>query len=213
MKAFPLKAPLVAAIAALLGIGAGGGWYWMQASGSIARIIGARRLVESDKADKVKQARSQGWDFWTIEIENLAAELADQKAQLHKRTEELDQRAARLAAEGKELDRIRTEVEAMRREIDDRVVAIRSDEAKNLRSLSQTYTNLSPHAVVIIFRETDDATAVKILSLMKPEVVGPIFEDMARSSLIDGTLARRAATLSDKLRLMKSGVLPPTAGP
>jgi len=101
----------------------------------------------------------------------------------------------------------------MRREIDDRVVAIRSDEAKNLRSLSQTYTNLSPHAVVIIFRETDDATAVKILSLMKPEVVGPIFEDMARSSLIDGTLARRAATLSDKLRLMKSGVLPPTAGP
>jgi flagellar motility protein MotE (MotC chaperone) len=212
MKAFPLKAPLVAAIAAVLGIGAGGGWYWLQATHSISRIVGARRMAESEKADKVQAARSQGWDFWTIEIENLAAELADQKAQLHKRTEELDQRASRLAAEAKELDRIRSEDEAMRQEIDDRVVAIRSDEAKNLRSLSLTYANLSPDAVVIIFRQTDDATAVKILSLMKPEVVGPIFEAMARMSVIDATLARRAATLSDKLRLMKSGVLPPTAG-
>jgi hypothetical protein len=34
--------------------------------------------------------------------------------------------------------------------------------------------------------------------------VGPIFEEMAKTSAPDGTLARRAALLSEKLRLMKS---------
>jgi hypothetical protein len=50
----------------------------------------------------------------------------------------------------------------------------------------------------------DDSTAVKILSLMKPDVVGPIFEEMSRAAGTDTTLARRAAMLSEKLRLMKS---------
>ena len=48
--------------------------------------------------------------------------------------------------------------------------------------------------------ELDDATAVKILSLMKADVVGPIFEAMAR----DPVSAKRAAQRSDKLRLMKA---------
>jgi len=54
----------------------------------------------------------------------------------------------------------------------------------------------------------DDTTVVKILSLMKPDVVGPIFEEMANTANGDGTLAQHAAVLSDKLRLMKSGVNP-----
>jgi flagellar motility protein MotE (MotC chaperone) len=159
----------------------------------------------------VQQRRSQGWDFWTIEVENLTTELKDEKERLRKRSDDLDQREARLAAERKELDRIRTDDEAVCAELDARIVSIRSDEAKNLHSLAQTYTNLTPHAAVIILGEMDDPTAVKILSLMKPDVVGPIFEDMARTSGPDGALARRAAAFSDKLRLMKSGVVPPTA--
>jgi dihydropyrimidinase len=47
------------------------------------------------------------------------------------------------------------------------------------------------------------ATAVKILALMKAETVGPIFEEMAKAAGTEGSLARRAAQLSEKLRLMK----------
>jgi hypothetical protein len=50
----------------------------------------------------------------------------------------------------------------------------------------------------------DDTTVVKILSLMKSDVVGPIFEEMAGTNGPEGTLAKRAAALSDKLRLMKA---------
>ncbi len=54
----------------------------------------------------------------------------------------------------------------------------------------------------------DDTTAVKILSLMKPDVVGPIFEEMSKTAGTEGPLARRAAVLSEKLRLVKSAKAP-----
>jgi flagellar motility protein MotE (MotC chaperone) len=91
----------------------------------------------------------------------------------------------------------------MHQEITDKVVEIQADEAKNLRMLAQTYTNLTPHAAVAIIRELDDTTVVKILSLMKPDVVGPIFEDMAQSAS-GASDAHRAAVLSEKLRLVRA---------
>ena len=211
MKLPTLKPIPVAAIAAILGLAAGCGWTWLNASRVVAQAVGVRHQAESERVEKNRQRRAQGWDFWTIEIENLVSELSGEKARLHKLANDLDQRSARMAAERKELERIRLDVESIRREIDDQVIAIRSDEAKNLHGLAQTYTSLTPHAAVTILREMDDTTAVKILSLMKPDAVGPIFEDMAKTSAPDHILAHRAATLSDKLRLMKSGTLPPTA--
>jgi len=211
MSAFPLKPVPVAVIAVVIGLAAGGGWTWMNVSRVVAVAVARRREVEALRLEKIQERRAQGWDFWTIEIENLKAELGDEKARLGKRSDELDQREARLASERQDLERIRTDIESVQRTIDAKVVSIHSDEAKNLHSLAQTYTNLTPHAAVIIFTEMDDSTAVKILSLMKPDIVGAIFEEMARTSGPDAVLARRAATLSEKLRLMKSGVDPAIA--
>ena len=92
----------------------------------------------------------------------------------------------------------------MRKEIAEKVIEIQADEGKNLRALSQTYANLSPKAAVAIIREMDDVTVVKILYLMKPDVVAPIFEEMSKTSDKDGLLSRRAAVISEKIRLMKS---------
>ena len=165
-------------------------------------------LAQASAAHVVKaptELRKKGWDFWTIEIDNLSTELKGERERLHKQSDLLDQRAARAAAEEKELAKIRADIEALRKDIADRVIEITADEQKNIRTLSQTYANLTPRAVVAIFREMDDNTAVKILSLMKPDVVGPIFEQMSQTAGADGTpLARRAAILSEKLRLMKA---------
>jgi flagellar motility protein MotE (MotC chaperone) len=166
------------------------------------------RVVEQALIAKAQQQpnpmKKKGWDFWTIEIENLSSELKDDLEKQKKRTEALDQREARIAAGEKELAKSRAEIDALRKEISDRVIEIRADEAVNLRKLAQTYGNLSPQAVVAIIRELDDSTAVKILSLMKPDVVGPIFEEMSKTAGPDGTLAKRAAVLSDKMRLLKA---------
>lgn len=170
-----------------------------------ASVLVAHALELRAKAATVAPKKEKGWDFWTIEIENLSNELKEEKAKLQKQSEGLNQREMRLTAERKELDTMRAEIEALRKEIADKVITIRDDEAKNLRALSQTYTNLTPRAAVAIFREMDDQTAVKILFLMKPDVVGPIFEEMSKTSGTDGSpLSRRAAILSEKLRLLKA---------
>lgn len=159
-------------------------------------------VVHEKKAPE--ELKQRGWDFWTIEIDNLSNELKEERAKLRKQTELVEQRAARVASEEKELAKVRAEVERIRKEIADKVVEIAADESKNLRTLSQTYTALTPKAAVAIFKEMDDSTAVKILSLMKAETVGPIFEEMVKTAGPDGTLAKRAAMLSERLRLMKA---------
>lgn len=165
-------------------------------------LIVAHAVVS--RAKEIKEQKMQGWDFWTIEIDNLASELKEEKARFRKQAVQLDQRAACVAAEQQELEKLRQDIEAMRQEINAKVIEIKADEARNLRMLAQTYGNLSPRAAVAIIKELDDVTAVKILSLMKPDAIGPIFEEMSKSAGSDGTLARRAATLSEKIRLMKA---------
>jgi hypothetical protein len=162
------------------------------------------KQAASERPEPGGEIKAQGWDFWTPEIERLSTELRDEKARLGKLATDLDQRSGRLAAERKEIDALRASLEGMRRELMDKVVEISADEAKNVRTLAQTYSSLSPKAVVAIFRELDDEAAVKILSLMKSDVVAPIFEEMAKTMGPDGTpLARRAAQLSDRLRLVR----------
>ncbi len=194
---------IIAALAVILGVTAGIVPLWRAGD----RLVTQAMLTHVQKA---KAGKVQGWDFWTIEVDNLASELKDEKARLKKQSELLDQRAARIAGEQQELDKVRTNIEGMRKEIAEKVIEIQADESKNLRALSQTYAALTPKAAVAIIREMDDMTVVKILSLMKPDVVAPIFEEMSKTSDREGLLSRRAAVISEKLRLMKS-TRPPTS--
>jgi flagellar motility protein MotE (MotC chaperone) len=189
---------VVATLGLLLSIGLGAGLAWRSLSSIVVQIAAARPVAEPE------ELKRKGWDFWTIEIENLSNELKEERLRLKKQSESLDRRAARLAAEEKEFAKLRADVEALRREIADKVIEITADEAKNIRTLAATYAALTPRGAVAILKEMDDSTAVKILSLMKPDTVGPIFEEMSRTGTADAPLARRAALLSEKLRLMKS---------
>lgn len=195
-----LRNPFVTAVVGLL-ISVGLGVFMFTRA---AQPIMAQLAEAYAKAEEAAPKKEKGWDFWTIEIENLSNELKEEQARIAKQNELLDHREARLAAERKELATMRAEIEGLRGEIAEKVVAIRTDEAKNVRSLAQTYASLTPRAAVAIIRELDDVTATKILFQMKPDSVGPIFEEMSKTSGSDGTpLARRAAILSEKLRLMK----------
>lgn len=191
------KPPVVAAFALVLSLGLGVSLGWRALSRATAHLH--LRAPEVPPAMKAK-----GWGFWTIEVDNLASELRDQRKQLQHEADVLDQRAAQLAAEEGEFAQRRAELDAVEKKISDQVIAIKADEAGNLRSLAATYSNMSAKAVVAILRQLDDRTAVKILSLMKPDVVGPIFEEMATANPTNTDMVRRAAMLSEKLRLMKS---------
>lgn len=194
-----LQNPLVGAVAGIvLGIGVG------VFTGARALMPLLERSLAPVEKKAPEELKHRGWDFWTIEIDNLSNALKEERAKLRKQTELLDQRSSRVAAEEKELAKVRADVEKLRGEIAKQVTEIATDEAKNIRMLAQTYSTLTPRAVVGIFKEMDDTTVVKVLSQMKAESVGPIFEEMSKSAGPDGVSAKRVALLSEKLRLMKA---------
>ena len=173
----------------------------MQASSRL--LAGAAAVAAAHKAAKTGAEPEKHWDFWTVEMENLANDLKEERALLKQRSEQLDQREARMQLELQELEKTRQQIEAMRTAIDQRLAEVTAGEATNLKKLAQTYSVLTPKAAVTIFREMDDTMVVKLLALMKPDVVGAIFEEMSKQSASDPALAKRAAQLSERLRLIK----------
>jgi len=172
----------------------------MQASSKL--LEGASEAAKARRPAEVAEPEKH-WDFWTTEIENLANDLKEERALLKQRSEQLDQREARMQLEVQELEKTRRQIESMRTAIDQRLAEVTAGEAANLKKLAQTYSVLTPKAAVTIFREMDDTMVVKLLALMKPEVVGAIFEEISKQSAADPALAKRAAQLSERLRLIK----------
>jgi hypothetical protein len=167
-----------------------------------APLVAAAKLTRVKTHEPVKP--DAPWDFWTIEMENLAAELKDAKAGLKKREDELIAREGRFTAERLELAKQRQQLEALRAEIANTMVSIKEDELRNMKTLAATYSNLSPKATLTIFKQMDDATVVKLLALMKTDIVSPLFEEMGKQAIADPAFAKRAAQLSEKLRLYQS---------
>ena len=186
----------------LLGVGLGVGTslsvIWPVASRHMARAALARQATEKAKVPE------KPWDFWTVEMENLANDLRDERARVKQHEEQLAQREARLLAERQELEKTRKQIEELRIEIDRRLIEVAADEMANLKKLAQTYAMLQPKAAVAIFREMDDVMLVKIISLMKPETVSSLFAEMSKASVSDPALAKRAAALSERLRMVKT---------
>lgn len=142
------------------------------------------------------------WSFITPEVEAMRAELKDRLAAVEARENELRDYELRLKAERAEIEKIKREVDRVRASVETTITEVQTVEQKNLKSLAATYTNMTPAAVLAIFREMDDDTVVKILAFMKPDPVGQILEEMARTKEGEGTLAGRAAVISNKLRLL-----------
>lgn len=173
------------------------------ASAIVASLVAQASTEGAPEVIRPKESRPP-WDMWTPEIEKVAKELKLERDGLREREQAVVQRETRLAAESAELARTRKEIEAQRAEISQLLTAVGVDEQKNLKSLAQTYASLTPKAAVAIFSEMDDSTVVKILSLMKADTVGPIFEEMSKDKSEKNNQAQRAAVLSERLRLMKA---------
>jgi flagellar motility protein MotE (MotC chaperone) len=189
---------ILVALGLFLGVGTSLGFFWKAAAPLIAQARQSRVKVHTvEKPDAP-------WDFWTIEIESLASELKDAKAGLKKREDEIIAREARFTSDRLEISRQRQQLEALRTEISDTMVSIKADEMKNMKSLVATYSSLSPKAALTIFRQMDDTMVVKLFALMPNDVRAPLFEEMSKQGIADPTIARRAALITEKLRLYQA---------
>jgi flagellar motility protein MotE (MotC chaperone) len=188
----------LAIIAALLNLGTTGGL-----------IFAKRDSILHPAGSAGKDVTPRFWSFRPDDVDALVADLNDQRVKLVERQTELDKLAAHIESERQELEKTRADIAAMRDEISTEIPQFQESERKNMKTLAQTYSDVAPAAAVAIFREMDETTCAKLLSLMKPDKVAAILEEMSQEDK-DETMTKRAARISDKLRLMKSDPKPQT---
>lgn len=143
------------------------------------------------------------WNFSSDSLVRLKSELDSRLAEIAKKEANLLSYEAQLQSDRIEIQEIKAEVEEMRNTLLKDVVEVEDWEKKNLKTLADTYGNLDPDATVSIFSELDDATVTKILRFMKPATIGDILQEMATQGGGNEALIKRAARLSDILRLSK----------
>lgn len=164
-------------------------------------IVAAAREARAE-AEHGAPRPEKPWDFWTVEIENLTAELKEQKKSLAERESTVEAKEVRVAAEMAELEKARKQIEDLRAALDRSLFRVAESESKNLRALATTYAAIEPQAAIAILSEMDETTVVKILSLMKPDAVAAILGEMGRIGFTNPDVLKRAASLSEKLRLI-----------
>ena len=196
---------VLAILAILLWVGSQAGFYIMKFGGP------GDGHAEEDahlRGAPGNAPKTLSWNFVTPAIDELRQELAKRLSEVAVREKELEDYHNRLSAERGELEKLKNDLGQIRDQLEKRraeffatILEVKEGEEKNLKTLAATYTTLTPAAALAIFREMDDDAVVRILAFMKPDPVGQILEEMARTRDGDGTLAARAAAISNKLRL------------
>ncbi|MCH2155182.1 MAG: hypothetical protein MK080_04190 [Opitutales bacterium] len=143
------------------------------------------------------------WDFSTTQIESLIDDLQAEKTRLEEREMAISKIETRVDAERREVARLKQEIETYQDELIDRITRVEESEARNLKTLADTYTGMPPEMVVSVFEEMDDYFVAKLLSLMNTETVSGIFEQMVARGNNDPAKVRRVASLSERLRLLE----------
>ncbi|MEI6870739.1 MAG: hypothetical protein WCL08_00515 [Verrucomicrobiota bacterium] len=168
--------------------------------------------AEADEAFKTMSnafaaaKRATIWNFKTAAVDELITELKNERQSVLEEQKDLAALSSQVTAERQEVERVKAEVTRLRHDLEARIVEISENEKDNLKKLVSTYTIMAPVSAVPIFRELDENTVVKILSQMKPERVALILGAMAQmpDKSSDEPPSKRAARISDKLRLMKA---------
>jgi flagellar motility protein MotE (MotC chaperone) len=153
--------------------------------------------------EEILESRSEqyNWYFKTEEIDKFVEELREREAALAEKEGLLKGLESHLDAERGELEKLKEEIDRRHKALSDQIMIVRRNEIMNLRSLATSYSSLSPEAAVVIFEAMDQALVVKIISLMKPDVVALIFEELARRGADDPSKIQKAARISEALRL------------
>lgn len=146
------------------------------------------------------------FSFHTAELVEMVEDLKKQKQKILEEQKDVKALAARTLSDRQEVEKIRDEIKELRADLDRRVVEVKQEEVKNLEALATTYSSMPAPAAVAIFKEMEEDQVVKILATMKAKAVGLVLSEMGKAIDKSGeeSTARRAARITDKLRLMKN---------
>jgi flagellar motility protein MotE (MotC chaperone) len=171
------------------------------------QFLRAAAALQDAASAKGAEPAGPSWKFQNPELNQLLAELKDEREALRVRATQLDELEARLSTERQEIRVVTQTVARLRKELDVTVSRVTDEEAVNLKKLAKVYATMSPAGAARILKEMDEEQIVKILALMKEAESAPILEGFGQGDKQD---AKRAALISNRLRLT---IPPPKKGP
>jgi flagellar motility protein MotE (MotC chaperone) len=160
------------------------------------KLQGARVESHQDTAPKIQMA-GPSWNFRNPEMEQMVAELQQEREALKEKEKQLQLLETRLLTDRQELNIVTQTVQRLQKEFDQNVLRLKEEEAGNLKKMGKMYGGMAPEATANIFREMPDDDVVKVLAYMKVDEVSAILQSFSK---MGKTEARRAAMLSDRMR-------------
>jgi flagellar motility protein MotE (MotC chaperone) len=161
-------------------------------------IAPARDTKSPNQSESAASKTGASWEFTNPEADQLIIELKSEKATLDKKEHQLNDLAARLAAERRELNQATQSVHQLQVDFDKNVVRVQEEETANLKKLAKVYSDMAPESAAKVFAQMDDPSIIKIMVFMKDSDTAAVFEAMAKTGDAD---AKRVAGLSESLRL------------
>lgn len=174
------------------------------------QLRNAAMAIQAWQAAKADAEIGPSWTFHNPEMEQIMAELKNEREAVRLRASQLDDLQARLDAERQEICVVTQTVSRLRADLESTVTHVTQEEAVNLRKLSKVYATMSPEGASRILKEMDDDQIVKILGLMKESESAPIIEGLGTGSQAE---TKRAATISNRLRLLLLDTAKPSKAP
>lgn len=158
----------------------------------------AKKDGEAEAHKPVPVVRGPSWEFVNPELDEMVAELKQQKEDIAAEKKTLLELSERIRTERQELIQMTQQVHRIQQEIDQTIIRVRDEEAANLAKLSKTYSAMDPANAALVMKGLDDISLVKVLLVMKETAAAPIIEQIAQKSDAD---AKRMALVSERLRL------------
>jgi flagellar motility protein MotE (MotC chaperone) len=162
-----------------------------------------QKLIESRRAamaaaQEAREPLRPSWEFKNAELDQMLAEIKDEREALKLRAQQLTEWETRLQAERQEIYAATQVVARLQADLDQSLNRVKDEETANLKKLAKMYGAMAPENAARILREMGDDQVVKILATMKESESAVIIENIGKDSTND---AKHAAIISNRLRL------------
>jgi flagellar motility protein MotE (MotC chaperone) len=180
-------------------------------SGSLVYLVTTLLLLQPEKLAQAARLAAQpvtvpvnqpSWKFRNPEMEQLVAELKQERLALANREQQLHALEARLETERQEILLVTQAVQQLQTNFDKGIVRITQQENENLKHQAKVVSGMSAEGAAVMLNEMTDEQILRILFVLKPDGAAPILEALSK---MGKTQAKRAADAAARMRV----VLPP----
>ena len=169
----------------------------------IQRILQEQRQKQTEVLAKKEKEKNKIsiWDKQVKDFTGLLAQLETARNQQEIREKQLKAFEDQLKNEREALNVLKQSIEILQSELERRLIKVQESEVKNLKTLAESYTNMTPESVAKIFEESEETSVIKIMHFLAPETLGAILQVMSKEISKDEKAGAKINHLLESFRL------------